>query len=319
MERNLDTRKMHKSPSAANVALAFVNLARLRISSMVMVACAIGFIISYRGDFLFDRFFWTLLGTGLLSAGACTLNCYIEREADALMPRTCNRPLPAGVISPATALGFGVILILTGCSLLFAKANMISGLLGIAAVFLYLAVYTPAKRLTWLNTSIGALPGAIPPLIGWASARGQIDFGGWILFVMLFIWQHTHFFPIAWLYRSDYELAGFRMLPVLESKGEKTFQLTLVTAIALLPISMLLVGSNWIGTAYIFGSGLFGVLLIAAGFRLSRQPSRAAARTVLLLSVCYLPVILAAVLLDRYGAQIGSQLHVWLETVRRWT
>jgi protoheme IX farnesyltransferase len=310
---------MQTAPTAANVASAFINLARLRIVGMVMVACAIGFIISYRGDFLFDRFFWTLIGTGLLSAGSCTLNCYLEREADALMPRTCKRPLPAGVITPATALGFGLTLILTGSLLLFSKANMISGLLGLLAAFVYLAIYTPAKKLTWLNTSIGALPGAIPPLIGWEAARGQIDFGGWVLFAMLFIWQHTHFFPIAWLYKTDYQLAGFRMLPVLEKEGVNTFRLTLITAIVLLPISMLLLGSNSIGPAYFLGAGLFGFLLIAAGFRFWRQPSRAAARTVLFLSLFYLPVIFGAVLFDRYGAQIGDQFHVWLETVRPWT
>jgi len=310
---------MQTAHPAANIASAFINLARLRIVGMVMVACAIGFIISYSGEFLLDRFFWTLIGTGLLSAGSCTLNCYLEREADALMPRTSKRPLPAGVITPVTALGYGMLLILTGALLLFAKANILSGLLGLVAAFIYLAVYTPAKKLTWLNTSIGALPGAIPPLIGWAAARGQLDFGGWVLFAMLFIWQHTHFFPIAWLYRTDYEMGGFRMLPVLEIEGKKTFRLTLITAIILLPISMLLLGSNSIGAAYFLGAGLFGTLLIAAGFRLWQHPSREAARTVLFLSLFYLPVIFGAVLFDRYGAQIGDQFHVWLETVRPWT
>jgi protoheme IX farnesyltransferase len=200
---------------------------------------------------------------------------------------------------------------------------MLAGFLGLALVFIYLAIYTPAKRLTWMNTSIGALPGAIPPLIGWASARGQIDPGGWILFAMLFVWQHTHFFPIAWLYKDDYQKAGFRMLPVLESKGEKTFLLTVVSAVVLLPISMLLYGTKFIGTAYALGSALACIVLIAAGFRLSRQPSRAAARAVLVLSLFYLPVILASVLIDRYGTQVVtqlvSQLHEWLGPVWRWT
>lgn len=286
---------------------------------MVLVACSIGFILSYGGQFPFYRFLWTLIGTGLLSGGACTLNCYLERESDALMPRTCRRPLPAGTISPVTALAFGVSLILTGCLLLFCKINLLSGLLGLAAVFVYLAIYTPAKRLTWMNTSIGAIPGAIPPLIGWASARGQIDLGGWILFAMLFLWQHTHFFPIAWLYRDDYQKGGFHMLPVLEVKGEKTFLLTIFSAIALLPISLLLFGLGVTGYAYCVGAALGGILLIAAGVHLSRQPSRAAARSVLYLSLCYLPVILAAVILDRYGAHLGGQWHAWLEAVWRWT
>lgn len=310
---------MSQNQQPANLLSAFVNLARMRIVIMVLVACAIGFILSYRGPFLFARFLCTLIGTGLLSGGACTLNCYIEREADALMPRTCNRPIPAGTITPVTALVFGLALVGLGSVLLFTQINFLSGVLGLAAVFIYLAIYTPAKRLTWMNTSIGALPGAIPPLIGWASARGQLDAGGWILFSMLFLWQHTHFFPIAWLYRDDYKLGGFRMLPVLELDGEKTFRLTVLTAVVLLPVSMLLYGLGLTGYAYCFGATLFGALLIAAGLRLSRQPTRAAARHVLFLSLFYLPVIFAAVILDRYGTQLGSHFHDWLETVWRWT
>ncbi|MGH9550787.1 MAG: protoheme IX farnesyltransferase, partial [Terriglobales bacterium] len=179
--------------------------------------------------------------------------------------------------------------------------------------------YTPAKRLTWMNTSVGAVPGAVPPLIGWASATGHIDQGGWILFAMLFIWQHTHFFPIAWLYKNDYQQAGFRMLPVLEDDGKKTFFLTVFTAIVLLPVSMLLCGTASTGPAYCAGSFLLGALLIASAVRLSRRPSRAAARAVLLLSLCYLPVILAAVVVDRYCIQPNTNLHAWLETFWRWT
>lgn len=305
--------------AGVNIFFALVNLSRLRIVVMVMIACAIGFILADRGHFHFLRFFCTLFGTGLLSGGACALNCYLEREQDALMPRTCQRPIPTGVISPSDALIFGLSLILTGCFLLFANVNMLAGLLGLTAVFVYLAVYTPAKRLTWMNTSIGAVPGAIPPMIGWVSARGHIDSAGWILFAMLFIWQHTHFFPIAWLYKEDYRKAGFQMLPVLEIKGEKTFRLTVLTAMALLPVSMLLCRSDLTGYAYSFGAVLFGIFLIVAGLRLSFNPSRAAAQAVLFLSLLYLPVILAAVVLDRYGAQFGSHFCGWLETVWQWT
>jgi heme o synthase len=285
---------------------------------MVLVACSIGFILAYCGQFPLSRFLFTLLGTALVTGGACTLNCYVEREADAIMPRTCQRPIPSGIISAKSALWFGISLVLIGCFLLFAKINMLAGLLGLALVFIYLAIYTPSKRLTWINTSIGALPGAIPPLIGWASARGQIDAGGWILFAMLFFWQHTHFFPIAWLYRDDYKKAGFRMLPVLESKGEKTFALTVLSAVVLLPISMLLYGASFIGLAYCIASTLAGIVLIAAGCRLSHRPSRAAARSVLVLSLFYLPVILAAVVLDRYGGPLVSHFHEWLELVCLW-
>jgi len=310
---------MNKNQSAGNIILAYLDLTRLRIAGMELVACSIGFILAYRGNFPFLHFFWTLVGTGLLTGGACALNCYVERDADALMQRTQSRPIPAGLISPASALAFGASLVLTGCFVLFTQINPLAGLLGLALVFIYLAIYTPAKRLTWMNTSIGALPGAIPPLIGWASARGQIDAGGWILFTMLFVWQHTHFFPIAWLYRDDYQKAGFRMLPVLESNGEKTFLLTVLSAITLLPVSMLLYGTDFTGLAYVIGSTLAAIVLIVAGFRLSRHPSRSSAHATLILSLFYLPVILASVLLDRYGTQVVHQLLVWLEPVWRWT
>ena len=301
-----------------NVFFAFMNLLRLRIVVMVLVTYSIGFILAYHGQFCFSSFFYALIGIACLSGGACALNCYIERDLDALMPRTSGRPIPAGEISPGSALLFGTVLILAGCILLFSKVNTLSGLLGFFAAFIYLMLYTPAKRLTWLNTSIGALPGAIPPMIGWAVARGQIESGGWILFAMLFLWQHTHFFPIAWLYKGDYQKGGFKMLPVLESNGKKTFFLTILSAITLLPVSMLLYFLSGAGFAYCLGSLICGLLLIAAAIRWSRHPSREHARAILLLSVIYLPVIFIAVVLDRYGAQMGSYFHEYLGILLRW-
>jgi protoheme IX farnesyltransferase len=223
------------------------------------------------------------------------------------------------MISPINALAYGISLVLIGLFLLFVQVNELAGIFGLALVFIYLAIYTPAKRLTWLNTSIGALPGAIPILIGWASTRGQIDAGGWILFAMLFVWQHTHFFPIAWLYKDDYQKAGFRMLPALENGGSKTFGLTALSAVVLLLISMLLYGTKFVGYAYGIGSIAASTFLIAAGIRLYREPSRAAARSVLFLSLFYLPIILAAVVVDRYCPQFTSHIQIWLEPLLRWT
>lgn len=299
---------MNEHKAFARIVPALVDLMRVRILVMVLISCAIGFILAYQGGFSFIRLFWTLFGTALLSGGSCTLNCYVEREWDALMPRTCRRPIPAGTIAPVTALVFGLGLVVAGCVTLGWKINMLAGFLGLTAVLTYVAIYTPSKRLTWLNTSIGAIPGAIPPLIGWAAAKGQIDPGGWVLFAMLFLWQHTHFFPIAWLYRDDYQKGGFRMLPVL-NKGELTFVLTILSAVVLLPISLLLYGFNLAGYVYLFGAAFLGIVLIAGGFRWRREPSRPAARMVLLLSLCYLPLILVTVVVDRYGAQLGSYLQ----------
>ena len=310
---------MSSSKPATSAVHAFLDLARTRIVVMEMVACSIAFILAYHDSFPLVRFVWTLLVTGLVTAGACALNCYIERDYDALMERTCQRPLPAGIISPAQALVFGVSLVALGSVLAFVQIGTLCGTLCLALVFLYLAIYTPAKRLTWLNTSIGAVPGAVPPLIGWAAARGEIDLGGWIFFALLFVWQHTHFFPIAWLYKDDYARAGFRMLPLLDNNGKKTFLLTVLSAIGLLPISFFLYREDFTGLYCFTASTLGAIILIAAGVRLFRNPSRASALAVLALSLFYLPVILAAVILDRCGAQVAGQLLVWLEIVGRWT
>jgi protoheme IX farnesyltransferase len=280
---------------------AFADLARMRIAIMVVISCAVGFIVAYRGEFNYLRFVCVLLGTGLLSGGSCAVNCYIERDFDAMMPRTQGRPIPSGVISPALALLYGASLIGLGALLLIVYVNALTCILGLAATFIYLGMYTPAKRWTWLNTSIGAVPGAIPPLMGWAAAADNISVGAWILFALLFIWQHTHFLPIAWLFRDDYRAAGFKMLPALEDSGEKTFALTIATAILLLPLSAMLYwsGNPFAGPAYSIASIVGGLALVAGSVQWWRDRSRKGARTLLLLSLCYLPAILAAVIVDR--------------------
>lgn len=277
------------------------DLARLRIAVMVVISCAVGFVLAYRGAFDCVRFGSLLLATGLLSSGSCAVNCYIERDLDALMPRTKNRPIPSGAITPGLALLYGAGLIVVGAMLLFIWVNALTGFLGLAAVVIYLGMYTPAKRWTWLNTSIGAVPGAIPPLMGWSAASGEITMGGWILFALLFIWQHTHFLPIAWLFKEDYRAAGFKMLPALEDSGEKTFALTIATAILLLPLSALLnlSGNPFAGPAYSIASIIGGLALVVGALRWWRNRSREGARTLLLLSLCYLPALLAAVIVDR--------------------
>jgi protoheme IX farnesyltransferase len=282
------------------MSAALLDLARVRIAVMVVISCAVGFVLAYKGRFDLMHFVCASTGTGLLSSGSCAVNCYIERDLDALMPRTAQRPIPAGVISPRAALLFGVLLIVTG-ALMLQAVNTICTCLGVAAAVIYLGMYTPAKRWTWLNTSIGAVPGAIPPLIGWAAASGTIGLGGWILFAMLFIWQHTHFLPIAWLYREDYRAAGFKMLPALENSGEKTFWLTVITAILLVPLSSTLYWSNnpLAGPAYGLASIMGGLALIASSLKWWKNRSRAGARMVLLVSLLYLPALLVAVIFDR--------------------
>ncbi len=280
---------------------ALLDLARLRITFMVVISCAVGYVLAYKNNFDFVQFACALLGTGLLASGGCAINCYIERELDAMMPRTAQRPIPSGMISPGGALLYGILLCVSGALILFIFNNLICTALGLAAAAIYLGMYTPAKRWTWLNTSIGAVPGAIPPLIGWAAASGGLDWGGWILFTMLFIWQHTHFLPIAWLFKEDYRAAGFKMLPALDNSTEKTFALTIATAMVLLPLSAMLYcgGNSYAGPAYCIASLLSGLTLVATSVQWKYNPSRKGARTVLLMSVLYLPAVFAAVVLDR--------------------
>lgn len=285
-----------------DVILALLDLARLRITFMVVISCAVGYVLAFKDNFDLVRFTSALIGTGLLSSGGCAINCFIERDLDAMMPRTAQRPIPAGVISPGSALFYGLSLIVSGTLLLFFFNNLTCTVLGLAAAAIYLGMYTPAKRLTWLNTSIGAVPGAIPPLIGWAAASaGEIGLGGWILFTILFIWQHTHFLPIAWLFKDDYRMAGFKMLPSLDNSTEKTFALTIGTAIILLPLPAMLyyAGNSYAGPAYFLASMIGGLVLVATSVQWKNNPSRKAARTVLLMSVLYLPAVFAAVVLDR--------------------
>jgi len=279
---------------------AFLDLARIRIAVMVVISCAVGFLLADKGTFDIMRFACASIGTGLLSGGSCAINCFIERDLDAIMPRTAGRPIPAGIVSPQLALSFGIFLIVAGAIFLL-NVNILSTVLGLAAVAIYLGLYTPAKRWTWLNTSIGAVPGAVPPLIGWAAASGTTSAGGWILFAILFIWEHTHFLPIAWLFRDDYRAAGFKMLPVLENSGEKTFVLTIVTAILLLPLSAMLylTGNPYAGPAYCLASGIGAFALIFSSARWRENRSREGARTVLVLSLLYLPALLVAVVVDR--------------------
>lgn len=277
---------------------AWIELLKPRILAMVLVSTAIGFYLGGKGIHSWTLILTTLLGIGGTAGGAAVLNHYLEREEDALMERTRNRPLPRGVIAPADALTYGVTLILIGVILLVWRVNLLAGFLSLLAAFLYVLVYTPLKRVTWLNTTIGAIPGAIPPLCGWAAATGQIDAGAWALFLVLFIWQHPHFYAIAWLCRDDYRKGGFQMLSVVDPSGRRTFQqilgfTALLTAVSMLPVA--LGGTGWI---YLCGAGLMGLILLAGGALLATSHSTHHARQLFLGSLVYLPALWTLLILD---------------------
>ncbi|MBL8013635.1 MAG: protoheme IX farnesyltransferase, partial [Candidatus Omnitrophica bacterium] len=239
------------------------------------------------------------LGSALVCAGSAALNHYLERDSDALMKRTRNRPLPKGVISSNSAMIFGILLVLSGVLLICLEVNLLTAFLSLLTAFLYVLVYTPMKKVNWLNTTIGAIPGAIPPMGGWSAATGNLELGAWILFLILFVWQHPHFYSIAWLFKEDYKRAGFKMLSLDDSTGQRIFRHTVLYALALIPVSVLpfLIGIS--GTKYLIGALALGIGLLFYSRNLQKTGSNHAAHLLLKASVLYLPALLILIVIDR--------------------
>ena len=258
----------------------------------------LGYFLGGKGIADWINFCFSLSGAALVCAGASALNHYLERDADCKMARTKNRPIPSGLIAAHNALSFGIITILTGITLLAVKVNLLTAFLSLLTAFLYVIVYTPMKKRSWLNTSIGAIPGAIPPMGGWAAATGQLDWGAWILFGILFLWQHPHFFAIAWMFKEDYGKAGFKMLPVIDPGGQKTFEQIEIFSLLLIPVSLMptLIGLS--GGLYFWGALLLGISFWWAGKALAQTHSFADARKLLKASVIYLPLLFILIIAD---------------------
>jgi len=280
-----------------NIGL-YWELAKPRILLMVLVTTALGFLLGAHGVDSVLHLCLTLLGVGCATGGAAMLNNYLERDLDAKMVRTRGRALPAGLVEPHRALTFGVGLVLFGVVLLAWKVNLLTGFLVLLAGFLYVLVYTPLKRITWLNTSFGAIPGAIPPMAGWVAATGRLDPGAWVLFAILFAWQHPHFYAIAWIFREDYRKAGFKMLPVVEPSGKRMFRQTIVFSILLLAVSLLPTVVGVTGKPYFCGALLGGVLMLLIAIQFARERELADARRLLKATVVYLPALLLLIALD---------------------
>src|SRR5262245_98301 len=251
----------------------YLELTKPRILIMVLVTTAFGFLLGGGGRDSLALFFLTLLGVGCATGGAAVLNNYLERDFDAKMVRTRGRALPAGLIEPFRALMFGVSLVLLGVLLLVWTANLLAGFLVLLAAFLYVLVYTPLKRITWWNTTFGAIPGAIPPMAGWAAATGHVGPGAWALFAILFAWQHPHFFAIAWIFRDDYRAAGFKMLPVIESSGVRTARLAFAFSLVLMGVSLIPTLIGMAGWLYFSGTLMIGILMLLVALSFARDHS----------------------------------------------
>jgi protoheme IX farnesyltransferase len=245
-----------------------------------------------------ETLFFTLLGTSLTAAGSGALNHYLEREPDKLMARTKNRPLPAGLISPLHVIIFGVFMVISGSTLLVWKVNLLTGFLSIMTAFLYIIVYTPLKRITWLNTSVGSIPGALPIIGGWTAATGEIGTMAWILFAIMYLWQHPHFYAIAWMCKDDYAQADFKMLPVIEPDGSRTIRQIFWHLLLMIPVSLLPVVEGSLGTIYLIGVTIISCAFFLSAIPMARNKSRESALLLLKASVFYLPALLIIIIID---------------------
>ena len=275
-------------------------LTRARLSALVLIATGAGYLIALGEQFLLDtdrfgarilQLIATIAGTSFVAAAASVFNQVMERDADRRMRRTSVRPLATGRMGPGAGLTIGVLLTVAGLSILCGTSNSLAALLSLASLVIYLAVYTPLKKVSSLNTLVGAIPGAIPPLIGWAAATGQLGPGAWVLFAIVFVWQIPHFLAIAWLYRDQYAAAGFQMLTHGDAAGTRTGRMAVFYSMCLIPATLTapLVGLG--GPGYAIGSLLAGVAFLVVSVAFLLRPSERTARRLFFASIAYLPVI----------------------------
>jgi protoheme IX farnesyltransferase len=280
-------------------AADWLELTKPRITTMVVVTALVGFVTATPGSAWGPLLAAALAGTALVAAGASALNQVMERDTDALMLRTRERPLPAGRVGVAEARAFGALLSGTGVALLLWRCGPLAAVVALATWSSYLFAYTPLKRRTPLATLVGAVPGALPPVIGWAAARGRLEPGAFILFAIVFLWQVPHFLAIAWLYRDDYARGGFPMLPVLDREGSFTARQAVVHSLSLLVVSLAPAVAGLAGAAYVAGALLLGAGLTLFALRLARSRDLVSARGLFLASVLYLPALSTLLLAAR--------------------
>ena len=278
----------------------YIALTKPRITWLILMSTGIGYYFGHAGPLDWLVLFHTVLGTALIASGTATLNQWYESDADGRMKRTAMRPIPAGQVSPRNALLFGLALLAIGEVELALGVNPLTAWVGLATVVSYLLFYTPLKQKTWWSTTVGAFPGAAPPLIGFAAARGELTIEAWILFAIIFLWQFPHFYAIAWMYRDDYARAGIRMLPVVEPDGISTSRQILATAALLIPVSLLPSFFSMTGHWYLAAALILGGLFLKSAALCARERTAVNARGVLKASVMYLPLLYLALVIDSH-------------------
>jgi protoheme IX farnesyltransferase len=280
-------------------AAVFADLVKARLTLLVLLTTFVGFYLGETGGVNYLLMFHALFGTALVASGAAALNQLLEREYDARMRRTANRPLPSGRLQPATVAIFGGVCSVAGLIYLATLVNLLTSVVGAVTAISYLFIYTPLKRVSWVNTLVGAIPGALPPLMGWTAARNELSGEGWTLFAILAFWQIPHFMAIAWLYREEYAKAGFIMLPNVDADGSRTAQYAVGNTLALFIVSLCpfllkMNGPVYLALATILSAGYF-----CCAVRFARQLTPLRARQLFLVSIIYLPLLLAAMVWDK--------------------
>ncbi len=283
----------------ASRANAYVALTKPDVSFLVLITTAAGYYMGVRGPVSWLHMSHVIFGTLLIAAGTAALNHYLERESDRYMRRTASRPLPSGVLQPGRALVFGLALAMAGALDLYLAARLLASSLGVLTCLSYLLAYTPLKKRTVWATFVGAFPGAVPPLIGWAAATGSLDRGAWLLFGILFLWQFPHFYAISWVYREDYARAGILMLPVVDREGTRTFRQIILYATALVGVSLLPAVLGLAGVVYFFGALVVCTALVQVCLWAASNKTNVRAKWLMHATVLHIPLLLGLMIYDK--------------------
>jgi protoheme IX farnesyltransferase len=286
-------------PAEKGWVAVYADLIKARLTLLVVLTTLVGFYLGSRSPVNYWLMLHAVLGTAMVASGAAALNQLLEREHDAKMRRTKNRPLPSGRLQPATVMVFGGVCACAGLLDLALVVNLTTSVIGAISLVSYLFIYTPLKRMTWLNTAIGAVPGALPPLMGWTAARGELSREGWALFAILAFWQLPHFLAIAWMYREEYQKAGFKMLPGIDPQGQRTGRQAVSHTLGLLPVSLCPFLFHITGPVYLCGALVLGLVFLWYAVQFARHMTIPRARQLFFVSILYLPALLVMMVLDK--------------------
>ncbi len=300
MDKNItDSKQVAADRSTRQLISCYLELSKARLASFVVLTAVVGYLVGAAGSTSLTGLAWIAIGTALSAFGANILNQLLEADRDRLMERTRGRPLPSHRVGRREVAVWGLASAAAGLTVLAVGTNWLTTGLSLFTILLYVLVYTPLKVRTPFNTAVGAVCGAVPPMMGWTAGAGRLELGAWILFGILFFWQVPHFLSLAWLYRSDYQRAGFRMMPSVDRDGDLTGRLAVLYAAALLPITAALSWTGLSGTVFLVSSQLLGAGFALVGWKFLRLRSQTAARRLFLASIVYLPLLMIVMVGDR--------------------